>query len=161
MGEVMNRRMLLASAIAITAAACSREPEAPRSPPGPDPSAVIAPLYQPYIAHGVMVGLQDQAPWSAEMRAALVAMMERSRAAGEPILDFDPIIGAQDYEISGLSVTNDALAQDSHAVVRARFTNLGQNVEVLYDMVWRDNAWRVDNIRGDGWDLRQIAMSAP
>ncbi len=122
---------------------------------------MIAPLYQPYIAHGVMVGLQDQAPWSAEMRAALVAMMERSQAAGEPILDFDPIIGAQDYEISGLSVTNDALAQNSHAVVRARFTNLGQNVEVLYDMVWRDNSWRVDNIRGDGWDLGQIATSAP
>lgn len=157
----MNRRMLLISVVAIGAAACSREPEKPQAPSGPDPSAVVAPLYQPYIAHGVMVGLQDQAPWSAEMRAALVAMMARSEAANEPILDFDPIIGAQDYEISGLSVTNDALAQNSHAVVRARFTNLGRVEEVLYDMVWRDGAWRVDNIRGADWDLRKIAASAP
>lgn len=158
----MNRRMFLVSAVAVAATACSREREKEeQAPQGPDPSAVIAPLYQPYIARGVMLGLQDQAPWSEEMRAALVAMMERSQAAGEPILDFDPIIGAQDYEIGGLSVSSEALVQGSHAVVRARFTNLGQNVEVLYDMVWRDNSWRVDNIRGEGWDLRQIVTAAP
>ncbi len=159
----MNRRTLLAFAsAAAAAAACSRQPEkGPQAAPAPDPAATIAPLYQPYIARGVMVGLQDQAPWTAELRAALVAMMERSAAANEPILDFDPIIGAQDYELSGLTVTNDALVQGSHAVVRAHFTNLGRVEDVLYDMVWRDGAWRVDNIRGDDWDLRQIAASGP
>lgn len=27
----------------------------------------------------------------------------------------------------------------------------------LDDMIWEDGAWKVDNMRGDGWDLRQIA----
>ena len=159
----MRRRTLLLGAAILAAAACQREAEKrPAGDPSiPDPSAVIAPLYQPYLANGVLVGLQDQAPWSASMRDALVAMMARSEAANAPILDFDPLIGAQDYQLSGLSVTTDNVVANSHAVVRAHFANAGRETEILYDMLWQDGAWRVDNIRGADWDLRQIAGQTP
>jgi hypothetical protein len=83
-------------------------------------------------------------------------MMARSRAANEPILDFDPFIDAQDYEITGVTVATEALVERSSAVVRAQFVNLGQDKEVLYDLIWEADGWRVDNMRGQTWDLRQI-----
>lgn len=158
----MKRRTIVLAFAAIVAAACSPSPEkTPESPGAPDPAAVIAPLYQPYLAKGALVGLPDQAPWTPELRKALIDMMARSEAANEPILDFDPIIGAQDYQISGLSVTTEALVPDRSAVVRARFDNLGRAQEVVYDMVWLEGRWRVGNVRGSDWDLRRIAGQAP
>jgi hypothetical protein len=87
----------------------------------------------------------------------LEAMSARSQAMGEPILDFDPLIDAQDYQLSDLNVTTDAVVENSHATVRASFNNNGQPAEVLYDLIWENGAWRVDNIRTSNWDLRQIA----
>jgi hypothetical protein len=40
--------------------------------------------------------------------------------------------------------------------VRASFTNAGQHEEVLYDLVWQDDRWKVDNVRTSEWDLRTI-----
>ena len=157
----MHRRRLLLGAVAATLFGCSRAPEKAPASDIPDPAAAIAPLYQPYLASGVMPGLQDQAPWTPSLRDALVAMMARSEAANAPILDFDPIVGAQDYEISGLSVVTDGAVANSHATVRAHFSNLGRETEIRYDLLWQDGRWRIDNVRGADWDLRQIAQGGP
>lgn len=158
----MQRRAFLLTSLAAMAGACQREPaKAPAGASGPDPAAVIAPLYQPYLAQGVFQGLEDQAPWTPSMRDALVAMMARSQAANEPLLDFDPLIGAQDYQLSGLSVVTESIVAGSHATVRAHFTNAGRETDIFYDMLWQESGWRVDNIRGGDWDLRQIATQAP
>ena len=84
-------------------------------------------------------------------------MMARSQARGEPILDFDPLIDAQDYQLSDLNVTTDSVVENSHATVRANFVNAGAMSEVVYDLVWENGGWRVDNIRTSRWDLRLIA----
>ena len=127
----------------------------------PDPAAAIRPLYDPYLTEGATFpDFEHQAPWSASLWAELQAMMARSQAMGEPILDFDPLIDAQDYQLTNLVVAPEAVVPNSHAVVRASFNNSGRATEVVYDLVWEDGAWRVDNIRSSGWDLRQIA-SAP
>mgnify|MGYP001330039671 FL=1 len=87
-------------------------------------------------------------------------MVARSQAINEPILDFDPIIGAQDYQLSNLDVANEAISEGSHAVVRARFNNATTTqTNIVYDLIWEDDRWKVDNIRGEGWDLRQIAAA--
>jgi len=165
----MRRRGMLAGAIALTAlAACSREPEtadapAPETAPSfPDPADSVRPIYDPYLNQSESPpAFRDQAPWSADLWRQLEAMVARSNAQNEPILDFDPIIGAQDYELSDLTVTTDSVVENSHAAVRARFTNLGQSTEIVFYMVWENDAWRVDNITGavagSGWDLRQIS----
>ena len=147
-------------------AACSRqqqkqaESDTTTGAAGPDPAEAIRPLYARYMTQGSPAPpFQDQAPWSGELWSQLEAMNRRSEAANEPILDFDPLIGAQDYQLSNLNVTTDGVVAQSHAVVRASFDNLGQHTEILYDMVWANDGWRVDNIRGDGWDLRQIAAA--
>ena len=165
----MNRRGLVVSLGAAALAACSRQEETPAAAPSDessgravtDPAAVVRQLYAPYLApDAVFPGLREQAPWSAAMLASIDAMTARSQVAGDPILDFDPVIGAQDYQLSDLNIANEAIAEGSHAVVRASFTNIGQPTEIVYDLVWEDYRWKVDNVRGDGWDLRQIAQQA-
>jgi hypothetical protein len=163
----MNRRnFVIATAAAL--AACSRQTEETEPPREDragraitDPAAVIRQLYDPYLTQGATFpAFREQAPWSADLWALLETMMARSQALNEPILDFDPMIAAQDYQLTDLNVASEGVVENSHAVVRASFTNLNQATEVIYDMVWEDDRWKVNNIRGDGWDLRQIA-SAP
>lgn len=162
----MHRRAIILSAAALTAlAACSPQNEkkaggdAPAAA-APDPAAVIRPLYDRYLTQGAQFPeFRDQAPWSADLWAQLEAMTARSEALNEPILDFDPLIDAQDYQLTNLNVATEALAEGSHATVRASFANAGRPTEVVYDMVWENDGWRVDNIRASNWDLRQIAAA--
>lgn len=168
-------RQLLFVVVALTFASCSpatptqAPAEAPATPAaaatqsGPDPADTIRPLYERYFARTEtnFPPLLEQAPWSAAMRARLEAMMQRSEAAQAPILDFDPFINAQDWQLTGLNVTTDVVAAGSHAVVRAAFDNAGRREEIIYDLVWENDGWRVDNMRGAGWDLARIAQSNP
>ena len=152
-------------------AGCSRPAEETPPPPAPaaeapqaqsDPASVIRPLYERYRTDPAVTtfpSLEESAPWSDSLKTLLVAMMARSEARQEPILDFDPIIGAQDYQLSDLNVVNEAVSEGSHSVVRATFKNAGTTTEIIYDLIWEDDRWKVDNIRGEGWDLRQIAAA--
>ena len=157
----MRRRdfVIAAAAFALLAACSPPASEAPEAAStAPDPADTIRPLYDPYLTEGASFpGFENQAPWSASLWAALQAMMARSQARGEPILDFDPLIDAQDYQLTNLNVTTDSVVENSHATVRANFVNAGAPTEVIYDLVWENGGWRVDNIRTSRWDLRVIA----
>lgn len=161
----MHRRDALMLAAAAALAACSPPSDRQQGPERaaiPDPADTVRPLYERYMTPGgTFSPLEEQAPWSAAMRAALVDMMARSRAVDEPILDFDPFIDAQDYQLASVAVTTDAVVENSHAVVRAHFVNLGRDTEVIYDLIWEGAGWRVDNMRGASWDLRQIVTPQP
>ena len=161
----IERRTLVLGLSAVALAACSREQAKSKTGDAGasgdmagDPAAVIRPLYNPYLTQGSTFPEFASNPiWSDDLRVQLTAMTQRSQALNEPILDFDPIIGAQDYELHDLNVANEAVVANSSAVVRATFSNLGTHTEIVYDLVWQHDTWKVDNIRGEGWDLRQIA----
>lgn len=163
----MRRRGLMLGFAAVAAlAACEREPTKVETRPASDtggaraitdPASVVVRFYDPYLVpDGQIPPLAEAAPWSAQMSADLQAMFARSQAQGEPILDFDPIIDAQDYQLSDVRTATEAIVEGSHASVRASFTNSGQHEEVLYDLVWQDDRWKVDNVRTAEWDLRTI-----
>ena len=162
-----RRRMVMLGMAAAALAACSRQgqpgveapPEAAPGAPIADPAAIIRPLYDRYMTPAAVTTfptLEEQAPWSDELRTQLIDMMARSAIANEPILDFDPFTGAQDWQLSDLNVVTDGVVENSHAVVRASFTNFGAAEEVVFDLVWQEGEWRVDNIRNALWDLRQV-----
>lgn len=158
----MRRRDVVGMVMIAALAACSRQEQKAEAPAAaaPDPASVIRPLYDRYLTEGAeFPDIRNQAPWSASLWAALEAMIARSQAINEPILDFDPLIDAQDYQLANLNVATEAVAENSHATVRASFTNAGRASEVVYDLVWEGGAWRVDNIRTAAWDLRQIATA--
>jgi hypothetical protein len=160
----MLRRVIMALASAALLAACQQEPAGEPAPTDvvvveADPAAVIAPLYARYRTDPAVTtfpSLPEQAPWTADMRARLEAMMTRSATSEAPILDFDPFVNAQDWLVTDVTATTDGVVERSHATVRAHFVNNQAEDEVVYDLVWESGAWRVDNIRHAGWDLRQI-----
>jgi len=157
----MRRRDLIAALAAGAAlAACQRQQaktEAPSAGAGrADPAAVVRAFYQPYMGENSHPQFEQVAPLSAALTADLAAMNARTQAGDESSLDFDPIVDAQDFQVSDVTATTEAIAENSHAVVRASFTNLGERKEVVYDLVWQDNRWKVDNIRTAQWDLRQV-----
>lgn len=173
----MRRRDLILSASAAAAlAACQRQQQKAETPAGEagddaaaggasramtDPATVVRQLYDPYLTpNATFPEFRDQAPWSAGLWAQLEAMTARAQARNEPILDFDPVIGAQDHQLSNLNVATEAISENSHAVVRVSFTNLGRGEEIVYDLVWEGDRWKVDNIRGRDWDLRQISQQS-
>ncbi len=166
----MNLKSLLLGAL-IALAACSQQPAAPPSEPTAEeaaaldaPAAIIRPLYDRYLnptdpAVTTYPALEDQAPWSADLRQKLLDMMARSNAANAPILDFDPFVNAQDGVTSNLNVETESLVPNSHAVVRANFAQDARPDAVVYDLIWENGGWRIDNMRNEQWDLRQIVMS--
>lgn len=152
-------------AVVMALAACSPPQQSTRNPAESsargraitDAAAVVQALYGPYrVADGQTPLLEQAAPWSARMAADIAAMHARTAAGDAPPLDFDPIIDAQDYLLSDISTTADSVVEGSHAIVRARFTNIGEPQEVLYDLVWEGDRWKVDNIRTSEWDMREI-----
>lgn len=171
----MRRRDLLLGAVAALAAAgCQRQRSSESTPDAsgetggegadyPDPAQAIVPLYERYRTDPAVTTfpvLLEQAPWSGDLRAKLEAMMARSRQTEEPILDFDPFVNAQDWQIASVNVTTDGVVANSHATVRAHFVNGATEDEVVYDLVWEGGGWRVDNIRNASWDLRQIVTQS-
>ncbi len=161
----MERRFVIFGLSALALAACTPPAENTETADGAravtDPAALIRPLYDRYLTPDAQFPeFREQAPWSDAMWAEISAMTARSEALNEPILDFDPIIGAQDYQLSDLNVANESVVEGSHAVVRATFNNAGTHSEIVYDLIWENDRWKVDNIRGEGWDMRQI-VAAP
>lgn len=124
-----------------------------------DPAPIVRSLYARYLEDGPpnFPPLEEQAPWSEAMRQALAQMRAREFTEEGPILDFDPFVNAQDWELQNVEVSTDGVVAQSHATVRAAITNAGFREEIVYDLVWEGESWRVDNIRNADWDLRAIA----
>jgi hypothetical protein len=94
--------------------------------------------------------------------AALVAR-DRQRAHGEVgAIGADPIVAAQDWDLSDFSVAADAPPINGHVVVTAHFKNIDQMTDVHYDMVERasDHTWLVDNVRSADVNLRNLLVPA-
>jgi len=154
------RRSFAALAALLLAAACGAP--APKSEPAPspaaDPVAAIEPLYAPYVENKNIPGLLESAPWTDEVRGLLQQAMDRSNALNEPlpVVDFDPIVDAQDWQITEMRASLKTPPADGRAQVTVQFKNFGQDVALTYDLKEEGGGWRVDNITGANWNLRQL-----
>ncbi|MGQ0533091.1 MAG: DUF3828 domain-containing protein [Caulobacteraceae bacterium] len=165
------RSFIFVAAAIVGLGACQRAAEQTETPAAAesaraitDPAVVVRQIYDPYLVRdGNTPTLEQAAPWSARMAADIAAMRGRTEPGTAAPLDFDPVIAGQDYRLSDVATTTDSVVENSHAVVRASFTNIGQRQEVLYDLVWEEGRWKVDNIRGaiegTAWDMREIVRS--
>jgi hypothetical protein len=147
------RTAILALAAGLALAGCDKV-----DPNGPVP--VVEKLYEPYLKAGDTAAALDTAPMTTDLHAVVDKAGEYGKLLDEPVLDFDPIVFAQEAEIKNLRVTQVGATKDEAAIARASFDNVGKPATVTFDMKRQGGAWLIDNIKGEGGDLRGIIAMA-
>jgi hypothetical protein len=132
------------------------------TPTGPA-DAMIAPvkaLYDHYANSSLRDPVQPLSSFETvtpDFAASLRKAAERARTPEGPVLDFDPVVDGQDFQMQDVSY------QPVAGAVIARFSNFGVAKTLIYDMVEQSGAWKIDNIRkpgGDGWSVREKLAGA-
>jgi len=94
--------------------------------------------------------------FTPELAAMIAFDADRSQKNDEPpVLDGDPFVGAQDWDIKDVSVAVKDTGPDK-AVGTAVFTNMGEKQSVELDLKKLPQGWRVDEIRWADGSLRDI-----
>ena len=94
---------------------------------------LVESLYAPYLSPGANSEPSnwEKAPvYSKSLKAAMDRGFEYSLLLNEPVIDYDPIVNAQDYSISNLKIDVDPPANSGKTHVVARFDNQGQKSTV-------------------------------
>jgi len=127
------------------------------------PEKIIESLYAPYVSYEVEHGESSWAKaavYSKSFKAAIDRGLEFSLLLNEPVIDYDPIVGAQDVSIMNLRIAVDRPASSGKAHVIARFQNVDRETTVGYEMLLEGGAWKIDGIRSGDHDLRQSIVDA-
>ena len=102
--------------------------------------------------------------FSPTLKQLWEGMSERSEASEMPIVDFDPFINAQDYELSDLVIADPAIEGDQ-AMVAVSFANFGEPQELHFTLVRRAEGWKIDDIESVGgeypWRLSELLAADP
>lgn len=103
-------------------------------------------LYGAYRGDGPdYLGRQAARVFSPRLRALLRRDRELTPKGEVGALDGDPICDCQDFEISRVSVTAEAV-RPHRARATAHFLNAGRRTTVRFDLVATADGWRIDNI---------------
>jgi hypothetical protein len=152
----MTRRIALAALFLLCfAGAAAAQSQA-------DPVAFVQGLYRGYEPGRKPLQLEKQ-PFSLRMRKLFAA--DAVYAQGEVgRLDFDPIVNAQDWKLSGLKVTLVSKSDDVGAIVDAAFNDLGSKERIRFTLVRENGKWVIDEIQAlqaMRWTLSKILSGAP
>jgi hypothetical protein len=90
----------------------------------------------------------------------IAAADRKAVATGVGWIDVDPFLASRDVEVGQITAAVQTPPADGRATVIARFMLSGQPKELTYDMVVVDKEWRVANIRGENYNLQDIAARA-
>jgi hypothetical protein len=124
------------------------------------PEKALQSLYASYLG--------DEEPderkyFSAPLRKLYDADQAKAENGEDGNLDFDPVIGGQDYEIKELKVGEPALNGDI-AVVDVEFRNFDTPAHLKYTMRREGETWKVDDIESvdpdNPWTLSRILAGA-
>ncbi|MCX5480643.1 DUF3828 domain-containing protein [Kaistia geumhonensis] len=151
-----SRRGLLAASAALALAASS----AGLARAAAAPEAFLEAIYGAYRGEGDGVDLGDRAALDSYFTPDLAGMIADDRARAEaaddvPLLDGDPFIDAQDWEIENLAVTVEHGA-DGKATGHVRFVNAGTPVAVDVMLVETPAGWRIRDIHWPNGSLRGL-----
>jgi hypothetical protein len=153
--RVVTRQAMLLGAVvfALAGGALAAHAESPRT--------FLADIYTHYTdeAAPVLAWNSEDAPALFEPRLA-AAIARDSDLAGQrgeasPILDYDPFVQGQDYEIRGLTISVEETAPRT-ATVLVKFRNAGKPVAIRYDLVQLADGWRIRDMRWGKTSLRAL-----
>lgn len=124
------------------------------------PQAVVEELYRSWAAY--FAEPEHQAGPEALLRpvftASLMAEYDAALKSDEPVVDYDILYNAQDFEIKNLAFSTEK-EDAASAVVKATFLNFEQPTIVYFDLIRADGMWKIDNIRypqPEAFDLRTL-----
>jgi hypothetical protein len=127
-----------------------------------DPKALIAYAYEPYESGEFPEDMTELfSPTLVELWNAMAA---RSEEAEMPIIDFDPFINAQDYELTDLVIADPVVEGDT-ASVAVSFSNFGGPTELRFDLIDTADGWKIDDIEAPTgeypWRLSELLAADP
>lgn len=133
-----------------------------------DPRAFVAATYARYARAANDPPAEPAHAYSPRLRALFAAYERWARAHDDLVgsLDFDWWVNAQDWEISGVAVTEEAAGPDRRAIV-ARWTNYGRMDSSRFLFVRDHGRWYLDDVvngtgSGDeGWTLSALLRERP
>ena len=137
-------------------------PAAQAAPVFDDPRSLMEYAYLPYES-----GNFPEDPTEL-FSPTLMQLWEESAARSEgaeiPIIDFDPYINAQDYDLSGLTIADPVITGDE-AMVAVAFENFGEPQELRFWLVRVEEGWKIDDIESMGgdypWRLSELLAADP
>jgi hypothetical protein len=148
----VRRRALFALALAIPAAAQAQQQIAQ----GQTAQAFLEAIYRPYLAKDYK-GTDYTRPeryFTADLAAAMQRDFDEAKRRNEvPLLNGDPFLDAQDWEISDLAVRVEL------TVAYVSFSNFGKPVQLGLRLTETSSGWRIRDIRGlqgSGASLRAL-----
>ena len=150
----MRGILLILSFLFATAAAA-------QAPVFDDPKGLIAHAYAPYQAGGFYEDLPEL--FSPTLKQLWDHMAARSEATDEPIIDFDPLVNGQDFELAELVIADPVIEGDA-ATVAVSFLNFGDPQELRFTLVRRAEGWKIDDIEALGeesWRLSELLAADP
>lgn len=111
----------------------------------------VAAIYDTYVGkNGNGIALDSEQTVRRYFEPALAALIRRDQAEAArrnepPMLDFDPFVDAQDWDIAAFDVTvSDGGPGQAKATVK--FENSGKETLVALDLVKLGNAWKISDI---------------
>ena len=113
---------------------------------------LLATAYAPYQAGKEAAPLETVTCWTDTMLDQIKAA--RARAQPAAMLDFDPLVNAQDHQLTDFRMK--PVDDDTWAV---RFTNMGQPAVITWELIEEPGApgnYRVGDIHTDKWRLTEL-----
>lgn len=127
-----------------------------------DPAGLIDYAYAPYKTGEFPDDITEL--FSPTLKELWNDMVARSQDLELPIIDFDPYINAQDYELSELVISDPAIDGD-RATVGVSFLNFGAPQDIRFSLVRRVDGWKIDDIealQGEyPWRLSELLAADP
>jgi hypothetical protein len=148
----MMMRSSLVAAIAVFAAACSQQSEQQAADSQSAAVALVRNVYEQGLSAHPSAARAQRVPMTAELNA----LLDRAVGADGQVLDADPVYDANDpSQPENIVISEAAPLQGGRVTATARFSMMGETRVIHYDMVERDGALLVDNVRSErGGDLR-------
>jgi hypothetical protein len=131
------RRLVLAFgfAAALVASAAAQEFDSPE--------ALLETFYEPFFTGAFA---EDESIFRSAFLQELYEQDEANTPIGEMgALGFDPYINGQDFDIADFEIVATEVEGDV-ATAEVYFTNFGEPTELIYDLVFEDNGWRIDDV---------------
>ncbi|HQZ13659.1 MAG TPA: DUF3828 domain-containing protein [Devosia sp.] len=128
-----------------------------------NPKALIEFAYVPYLHEDQPFPDDPTEIFSPTLKQLWDEMSAKSEASEVPILDFDPIIDAQDYDITDLVIADPVVNGDA-AIVAVSFSNMGAPHELHFELIRRTDGWKIDDIESigeNGWRLSELLAADP